>query len=78
MSMPALTAAQRKRLAEIVGGAASGGGRRSPGSGSGEKKETCAALTRSGDRCKNAPLEGSDRCRLHQVKPRPATEVLED
>jgi hypothetical protein len=66
MSMPALTAAQRKRLADIVGGASSRTVQRVSGSRPSQKERTYTATTRSGSRCRNAPAEGSDHCSLHQ------------
>ena len=65
MNLPALTAAQRKRLAELVSGTAPARARPTPGAKASPGR-TCAATTKSGGRCKNAALEGSDRCRVHQ------------
>ena len=54
------------RLAEIVGAAPSTSRSLASASGSVQTGRTCTAITKSGKRCKNAAIEGSDRCRLHQ------------
>ena len=66
MDLPALTAAQRKRLAEIVSGGAQKGARAPSGTSASQKGRTCSDTTKSGTQCKNAAVEGSDRCGIHQ------------
>lgn len=68
MIMPALTETQRRRLAQIVGGAAPGGGQGTSGSAPPQKQGRCGAFTLAGEPCKNAAVPGSERCRLHQLR----------
>jgi|GEM_PF-5224604 hypothetical protein len=68
MIMPALTETQRRRLAQIVGGATHRGGQGTSGSSPRQEEGRCGALTLAGEPCKNAAVPGSGRCRLHQLR----------